>query len=188
MPRLRSSAPSPRSNDAGVQAIRRDTINMVGSSINAEACDRMSARVDARGIAAPETSPPKPSPGVPAPFGRAAPTSRYRSPRDAATVCELAPSTLKAVRKSGRVGVHMSDIPEVSPFAALGTARTPVRRQSHQSGRHGRSAAGAGEGRRQARHDLSASASQSGAGRSSRRPLPRGRRSRAPSRALDRIS
>ena len=83
-----------------------------------------------------------------------------------ATVGDLVPLALKAVRKGGRVvcaGIHMSDIPSFPYRAALGRAGTPVGGQSHAAGRNRFSAPGAGNRHRHQDDALSTAASQSSA-------------------------
>jgi propanol-preferring alcohol dehydrogenase len=87
--------------------------------------------------------PPKPSPEASARLGRAVQTNMPPEPLDAAiifaTVGDLVPLALKAVRKGGRVvcaGIHMSDIPSFPLSAALGRAAACVGRESHAAGRN----------------------------------------------------
>ena len=99
-----------------------------------------------------------------------------------ATVGDLVPLALKAVRKGGRVvcaGIHMSDIPSFPYASALGRASAPVGRQSHAAGRHRFPAPGAGDRHRHQTTTLSAQSGQPGPRRSPRRPVRRRRGSRA---------
>ena len=73
-----------------------------------------------------------------------------------ATVGDLVPLALKAVRKGGRVvcaGIHMSDIPSF-PYRCYGrSAQLRVGRQSHAAGWHRFPASGAGDRHRHQDHD-----------------------------------
>ena len=105
-----------------------------------------------------------------------------------ATVGDLVPLALKAVRKGGRVvcaGIHMSDIPSF-PYRLLWEERqlVSVANLTRQDGIDFLRLAPRDRHRHQD-HALSAQAGQPGSRRSSRRPLRRRRGSRSLSRRLE---
>jgi hypothetical protein len=106
-----------------------------------------------------------------------------------ATVGDLVPLALKALRKGGRVvsaGIHLSDIPSF-PYPLLWEERQllSVANLTRQDGID--FLGGAGNGYRDAHHNLSAQKGKRGSGGSARRPLRRRRRSRTIGSTFDQI-
>jgi hypothetical protein len=98
-----------------------------------------------------------------------------------ATVGDLVPLALKAVRKGGRVvcaGIHMSDIPSFPVPNSLGRAAAALGRQPHPAGWDRVPRAGPENGHRRQDDHLSASAGQQGAGGLAGRPVRRRRSAR----------